>query len=122
MMKTGGIQRKRGQRAYFHDYCAPGYYLITATVEDSPYPLRKLSKMPDISAERLKNPEMIIPILTDLGMRIQKEIECIPTYHPKLEVKRYIIMPDHIHLDFCKGEVGKKTRFRTGRLFRSMYP
>ncbi len=97
-MKTGGIQRKRGQRAYFHDYCAPGYYLITATVEEGAYSLRLLSKMPDISVEKLKTRDMIIPVLTDLGMLIQKEIECIPKYHPKLEVKRYVIMPDHIHM------------------------
>lgn len=52
---------------------------------------------------------MIIPLHTALGKLIQKEIESIPAYHPKLEVRRYVIMPDHIHMViFVKERMEKK--------------
>lgn len=91
-------KRKKGHRARFHDYCAPGYYLITATCEEGDYSRKLLSRMPEVSVERLRDEEMIIPIFTPLGENVKSEIESISTYHPKVAVTRYVIMPDHIHL------------------------
>ena len=102
-------RRQRGHRAFFHDYCAPGYYLITATAVEGDYAMRLLSSMTDVTSERLNHECMIIPNLTDLGIMVKKEIEYIPIYHPKLEVKRYVIMPDHIHMVIhAKERLAKK--------------
>ncbi|MDE6273054.1 MAG: hypothetical protein K2M31_08630 [Muribaculaceae bacterium] len=86
-----------GRRARFHDYMAPGYYLITATAIEGDFQLRRLSVMPNISPERLKSEGMILPVLTPLGKKIEAEIRALPLYHPLLAIKRYVIMPDHIH-------------------------
>lgn len=92
------LRRRMGRRAKFHDYTAPGYYLITATAVEGDFELRRLSKMPNVPAGMLKYPGMIEPELTPLGRRVEEEIKIFPHYHPAIEVCRYVIMPDHIHM------------------------
>lgn len=85
---------KRPKRALFHDYCAPGVYLITATtLPGSP----RLSEIPDTGAAEIKKGEMIIPKHTALGEMIKDEIQSIPSHHPEMRILRFVVMPDHIH-------------------------
>lgn len=93
-LSSGNKPQNSSKRAFFHDYKKPGYYLITATAyPNSP----ALSVLPDIPLDNLKKGEMIIPQNTLLGDSIKDEILAIPSYHPKLEIVRFVIMPDHIH-------------------------
>ncbi len=106
--------RTAPRRAIFHDYCASGYYLITAT-RLSPSDRSKaevaggreddaatvhfmpLCSIPmENASENLRNGS-IAPILSHLGKAIEAEILAIPTFHPEMEILRYVIMPDHIH-------------------------
>jgi len=87
--------RKHPKRAFFHDYCSPGFYLITATtLPGSP----RLSEIPDLAAREIRKGEMIIPDNTRLGEKIKEEIQAIPAHHPEMRILRFVIMPDHIHI------------------------
>ena len=87
--------RKHPKRAFFHDYCSPGFYMITATtLPGSP----RLSEIPDRDAREIRKGEMIIPDNTRLGEKIKEEIQSIPAHHPEMRILRFVIMPDHIHI------------------------
>lgn len=87
--------KKHPKRAFFHDYCSPGYYLITATtLPGSP----RLSEIPALDSREIKKGEMILPELTPLGKIIKDEILAIPVHHPELKILRFVVMPDHIHI------------------------
>lgn len=83
------------RRSFSHDYCSPGYYMITASITDgSP----ALSMIPDVDLPELKKGEMIMPLPTELGKLIQKEIMDIPRHHREIRIMRFVLMPDHIHV------------------------
>ena len=83
------------RRSFSHDYCSPGYYMITASITDgSP----ALSMIPDIDLPELKRGEMIMPLPAELGKLIQKEIMDIPRHHREIRIMRFVLMPDHIHV------------------------
>lgn len=82
------------KRAWFHDYCSPGFYLITATtLPGSP----RLSEISCPKTAELKKGEMIIPAHTPLGEAVKAEIQAIPSHHPEMKILRFVVMPDHIH-------------------------
>lgn len=86
---------KHPKRAFFHDYCSPGYYLITATtIPGSP----RLSEIPDPNLLEIRKGTMIIPQHTVPGEIIRNEIKAIPAHHPEMRILRFVIMPDHIHV------------------------
>lgn len=86
---------KHPKRALFHDYCSPGFYLITATtLPHSP----RLSEISDLDAKEIRKGEMITPVYTPLGDKIEEEILSIPSHHPEIKILRFVIMPDHIHI------------------------
>lgn len=92
--QASSCSRKHPKRAFFHDYCSPGFYLITATtLPGSP----RLSEIPEPDANEIRKGEMIIPDNTPLGYKVKEEIRSIPVYHPEMKILRYVIMPDHIH-------------------------
>ncbi len=84
----------KAPRAHFHDYKASGYYHITITA----YPgSPRLSEIPMPSNEILHRRDMIIPANTELGEKVKNEMLAMTHNNPKLQIKRYVIMPDHIH-------------------------
>ncbi len=101
-------KKRQAPRADFHDYKAPGYYHITITA----YPgSPRLSDIPRPSNEMLRRRDMIIPQNTELGECVKNELLEIPRKNPKLQIKRYVIMPDHIHfvlqvIDYLEKPVG----------------
>lgn len=100
---------KHPKRALFHDYCNPGFYLITSTtLPGSP----RLSEIPDLSDNEIRKGEMIIPDNTPLGDKIKEEIRTIPVYHPEMKILRFVIMPDHIHFVL---QVTKRLKRMLGR-------
>lgn len=89
------INHRTSRRAFFHDYCAPGYYMITATTVPGSPPL---SAIPNIPIDKLTKGEMIIPNHSTLGIQVKHEITDITKHHPEIKVIRFVVMPDHIHL------------------------
>lgn len=87
-------KKRQSPRADFHDYTASGYYLITITA----YPgTPRLSAINMPSEVVIRKGEMIIPVNTELGECVRDELMAIPRKNPKLKIRRYVIMPDHIH-------------------------
>ena len=79
------------RRARFHNYKAPGYYMISFNKEDN---------IPDFSyiagdIRSSRNPPHTI--LTPIGEVIDSRILDI-SQMPEFEIPNYVIMPDHIHL------------------------
>ncbi len=100
-------KKRQAPRADFHDYKAPGYYHITITS----YPGPRLSEIPMPSDDILRRRDMIIPDNTELGECIKNEMLAISKGNPKLQIKRYVIMPDHIHFvlqvtDYLEKPIG----------------
>lgn len=87
-------KKRQSPRADFHDYKAPGYYMITITA----YPgTPRLSVINMPSGAILRKGDMIIPDNTELGECVKDELMAISRKNPKLQIRRYVIMPDHIH-------------------------
>lgn len=84
----------RAPRARFHDYRAPGYYFITMTAYNDTMPLSEIRYPGD---EYMHKGSMILPDHTPLGNRVRERLERITDYCPLLKIRRFVIMPDHIH-------------------------
>ena len=70
-----------------YDYSRPGVYFITFCVQERHQILCKI--MPG------DPPEIV---LTQLGQIARKHIRQVPSHYSYIDIKNYIIMPDHIHL------------------------
>lgn len=88
------VEHSMHRRAAFHDYCAPGIYHLTFTALKGRPVLCAISA----SGEGFTKDGGIIISYTALGQCIDREIQLIAHYHPKLIVYKSVIMPDHIHL------------------------
>lgn len=87
--------KKHPKRAFFHDYCLPGDYLITATaLPGSP----RLSEVADLSMEDIRKGKTFITALSPFGRIIHEEILAIPSFHSEMRIRQFVIMPDHIHI------------------------
>lgn len=87
--------KKHPKRAFFHDYCRPGDYLITATaLPGSP----RLSEVADLSMEDIRKGKTFITALSPFGRIIHEEILAIPSFHSEMRIRQFVIMPDHIHI------------------------
>lgn len=108
------------RRAFFHEYCAPGYYLITSTMTEEASKKMKLSSLDvDIHIRMAStDKEMIIPDLSPLGESIRKELMVLPDFHPEFEIKRFVIMPDHIHYVL---QVKQRLKRKLGQELASFY-
>lgn len=87
-------KKLKAPRARFHDYCSPGFYLITITAYEGTPPLSRINSP---TPESLRKNDMLIPENTPLGDCVKKELLAIPLKDPRLEIMRYVIMPDHVH-------------------------
>ncbi len=78
-----------------NDYREPGIYMLTMAVEGRRRLLGRLvgdamAPMGSDSAPRIE--------MNQLGMEVEEIIKTIPCFHPEIEVWRYAIMEDHIHV------------------------
>ncbi len=88
------LVHRGSRRSFSHDYCSPSRYHITATTAPGSLPL---SLLPAVSQAHLKAGEVIAPILSELGIMVMKELEDINKFHPEMRVRKFVVMPDHIH-------------------------
>lgn len=86
------------KRAHWHNYRAPGQYMIT------------LSKSPSIPPLSTIEGDWRIPVgsrgssytrWSPLGGRIARLIYEIDSIHPALRAEQYVVMPDHVHILLC---------------------
>ena len=87
-------ERKRN-RLRNYDYSSCGAYFITICTKD-----RKNifwdKKQPNIVGEAISLPPT--PKLSTYGQIAEDAIQAIPEHYSHVEVNRYVIMPNHIHL------------------------
>lgn len=76
------------RRAFFCDYRAPGFFMITITAAAGTPPLGHLST--DSCTPQI--------ILSPLGELIRQSIENFTANTPEIRIPTYIIMPDHFHM------------------------
>ncbi len=73
------------------DYSQPGAYYVTIVTQD-----RKQSFGHIIDGEM---------ILNDIGKMVEEVIDQIPEHYPGINVKLFVIMPNHIHFLFLIADV-----------------
>lgn len=83
------------RRCQMNDYREPGIYMLTMAVEGRRRLLGRLvgdamAPMGSDSAPRIE--------LSQLGLEVEEVIRTIPFFHPEIEVWRYVIMEDHVHV------------------------
>ena len=83
------FQRKR-IRLPDYDYSSPGYYFVTFCTKDRVQILGRIA-----SGNEFKPPEMV---LNRFGEAVRSCIEEIPAHYPSIQVVKYVVMPNHVHL------------------------
>ena len=80
------LKQSNHRRAYWMDYKDPSIVLLTLVTTD------RLPLLGELRGETI--------IHTELGQKVAEEIERIPTYKgaEAIEVYRYVVMPDHVHI------------------------
>ena len=82
-------QRKKNRLAQY-DYATGGAYFVTICLNDRQHILWNNANFPVLRHEDIR--------LTSIGKIVQQAIEQIPAHYPHIQVDKYCIMPDHIHL------------------------
>lgn len=84
------------RHAVAYDYTLPGIYHITLHVVDElGQPLGVVVGNP-VAAEGAADAPRVV--LTTVGRMVEKELlESIHQHYPMVEVRDYVIMPDHLH-------------------------
>jgi REP element-mobilizing transposase RayT len=75
-----------------HDYSSKDSYFITICVKDRTY----LFWENGVGADIIRPSEKIA--LSEIGIVVDNAIINIPICYPEIEIGKYCIMPDHIHL------------------------
>lgn len=77
-------------RAHWHDYCEPGTYMLTMSVEN-----RAAMPFGSITGDSEQTAAIA---LTPLGTCLQSAVNDIPKYYPDIIVIDSIVMGDHCHI------------------------
>lgn len=78
------------RRCFNHDYCKPGFYLITLVCRDRRPLFGRLVDMPPASPE---------VVLSPFGLRVAaQEAKVISRVFPMVKVRYFTVMPDHLHI------------------------
>jgi len=90
-----------------YDYSQMGYYFVTICVKNGHEMLGKVvgSGFNARSSKEITQPSVE---LTDLGIEIQKSINYICDNSKGVEVPKYVIMPNHVHLIVALNTGGEK--------------
>ena len=80
-----------------YDYSGAGYYFITICTKDK----RKIFGTIDVGAA-ICRPSIR---LTDIGQVVDLSINNICEIYPYISVDKYVIMPNHVHMILCVGNL-----------------
>ncbi len=92
---------RKPNRLKDYDYGSPGTYFITICAKD-----KKNYFWENVGAS-IARPQDII--LSEIGKIVEEAIKSIHQVYPAIEIKHYVIMPDHIHflLSICGDDFGR---------------
>ena len=118
------LKRRNTRRAKFKDYRSPGFYMITVNAQKKTPLFCRIyasghsgaanERIDSIVPKGVANERIasfvpagggagtgaLLPVIeySDLGCIIRDKIETMPDYTPQLEIVRYVVMPDHLHI------------------------
>ena len=99
-----GQPKRKPIRIENYDYSAPGAYFVTICTAN-----REKCLWGDCRGE-LCSPDNVL--LSDIGIVIDKEIQKMNTVYEAVDIDKYCIMPDHIHLLLViKTDADGRTQF-----------
>lgn len=94
--------KRKPNRLIKYDYSQNGAYFITICIKDKQNLLWNIKTYPLTTAlnvgANIARPYSIIPTLSKHGIIIDTAIKEIPTRYPSVQVSKYCIMPNHIHI------------------------
>jgi len=87
---------RKNIRLQGYDYSGAGYYFVTFCIKDGH---ALLWQPPHVGARIARpRPSNAPPQLSDVGIIVETAIENIPATYSNVEIDKYVIMPNHIHL------------------------
>lgn len=78
------------QRAHWHDYRQPGFYMLTITSLD-----RRQSPFGTVIGQ---SEDQAAVALSSLGQALEQSISDIPDHFTEIEIIETVVMPDHCHI------------------------
>ncbi len=82
--------KRKDYRLQFFDYSTYGYYFVTICTQNHKNLFWDFTSDPD--SEEIKYS------LSDIGNTVDKEINKICDFYENVEIDKYVIMPNHIHM------------------------
>jgi len=82
--------KRKDHRLQFFDYSTYGYYFVTICTQNHKNLFWDFTSDPD--SEEIKYS------LSDIGNTVDKEINKICDFYENVEIDKYVIMPNHIHM------------------------
>ncbi len=103
-MRDNPIPKRKRNRLEDFDYSSYGAYFVTVCVKDKQKLLWR-----SVGADIIRPHEKDFSYcLSERGRVVEEAIKNIPACYPLVEVNKYCIMPDHIHMIvFMKHENGR---------------
>lgn len=100
------LPRRKNIRLKNHDYSKAGYYFITICSKDKKYIFRDVGAVFDRQFESHYEK----PPLSNIGQIIESEINKINSIYENVEIDKYVIMPNHIHMIIILNNVNGQSK------------
>ena len=84
------LPKRKHIRLPDYDYSTPGAYFVTICTENRRCTLSEITV-----GEGLVPPETR---LSQIGQCVEEQIQHLPHRYPTVEIEKYVIMPNHVHL------------------------
>ena len=94
------LPKRKSVRLSGYDYSSDGLYFVTVCTEKRACILSQVVGCGVLDAPRI--------VLTDLGQKIENQINKMNGLYNDISVKKYVVMPNHLHLiiEICGGTSG----------------
>ena len=105
------VKQKRKQiRLKNYDYSENGAYFITICSKNREPLFGKVVRdgIPDVPLTECDDNGNVFVKLSDVGRTIQETIEYIDGHNENIEIEKYVIMPNHIHLIIMVNKINDK--------------
>ena len=89
------LPKRKSIRLKEYDYSSNGAYFITICTKDMKCILSTICAP---ESEFFVGADIIRPRLSDYGLIVDKAINSVPEHYNGVNVDRYVIMPNHIHM------------------------
>ena len=98
------LPRRKNVRLKDYDYSSNGAYFITVCVKDGH---ELLWESVPVGARIAR------PLLTNVGTIVENAINGISDHYPMIEIDKYVVMPNHLHMILLMNNDGRAMRTPT---------